>query len=572
MDSMARRQVGHRPFRCIGMAARRAFVDEQGALVDEQGFGLLETVLALTLMMIVLIMTLTPTVQAMHNLQSSRLLAVAHNLGQAEIEHIRSLEYEDVGIAGSNPGGVLVATGTTTVQGLVFTVETTVTFQGEVTGLDVIPQGGDGVEGFWDSGVNFKSAVVTVSVPGDAIPPVSFSTIVAPPNVGAHEGKSNVIVDLVKYEQVGSTLDTDWPRVSVIKGAFAVTHAGVVASEQPFLQLDPSSGTPWVARLGSTIGAVQDPVSGWRIRKLTLDALGDRVDIAATVTAGISLEIYKPVTLALVLEDGAGNPVDSDGTITVTSEAGVPATYDGTGAEDTGVGTWQFAQHGGEPMPPDRYAVRIDIPGYVPVDRDIEVPSGYPTTLAHVETFALEVQQTYPYQLTVYDRTVTAGQELAGALVNITGGGGLLTTPLTLTTGANGRVTASLPVDNASGLASYDIVVTAPAGHSTATFVASLDTANPLSFTRALTAPSNRGVINMSNLGNARWFGYRTQSGGGGYTHVEPNSSGRAAVVVAPGGWRAARLCSNNAVRNTQNLTVTANNVVNYAPSGSTPC
>lgn len=70
-----------------------------------------------------------------------RVVSVAENLAQAEIESIRALKYEDVGLPGRTPSGVLTEVRTVNVEGRAYLIEMDVEYAGSLTGLDVVPQG-----------------------------------------------------------------------------------------------------------------------------------------------------------------------------------------------------------------------------------------------------------------------------------------------------------------------------------------------------------------------------------------------------------------------------------------------
>ena len=78
---------------------------------DESGFSLPEGIMALTVLAIGIVMTIAPVLSGLDTLAEAKVNQVAANLGQAEIERIRSLDYADVGFPGSSPAGVLTPLG-----------------------------------------------------------------------------------------------------------------------------------------------------------------------------------------------------------------------------------------------------------------------------------------------------------------------------------------------------------------------------------------------------------------------------------------------------------------------------
>jgi type II secretory pathway pseudopilin PulG len=115
---------------------------------------MIEIIVAVSVLLIAILMSMQPVMGALVRIAEARRVTVASNLAQAEIEAIRALEYEDVGTVGHAPEGDLPRERVVEVDGRRYLIEVAVSFQGSATGLDVIDQGGDGVEGAWDAGVD----------------------------------------------------------------------------------------------------------------------------------------------------------------------------------------------------------------------------------------------------------------------------------------------------------------------------------------------------------------------------------------------------------------------------------
>ena len=130
---------------------------------EEEAFSMIEAMVAVTILMIAIMMSMQPMMAAMIRVADARTLTISENLAQAEVESIRSLRYQDVGSPGYSPSGVLPRTRTVTIEGREYRVDIAVTYEGSITGLEVIAQGGDGVQGTWDPGVDYKVARVTVT-------------------------------------------------------------------------------------------------------------------------------------------------------------------------------------------------------------------------------------------------------------------------------------------------------------------------------------------------------------------------------------------------------------------------
>ena len=108
----------------------------------------------------------TPVLAGFDVLNEAKMATIASNLAQGRIEELRSLEYTDIGFPLGVPEGILQASETATVQNIDFVIKTDVKYFGSINpGEDVVPQGGDGVEGLPDMGIDYKEVTVTVSHP-----------------------------------------------------------------------------------------------------------------------------------------------------------------------------------------------------------------------------------------------------------------------------------------------------------------------------------------------------------------------------------------------------------------------
>ena len=152
-----------------------------------------------------------------------------------------------------------------TVEGRTYDIVTAVSYAGSVTGLNVVPQGGDGVEGTWDPGVDYKVVKVTVTGSGREMDPVIMESIVSPPRVGAHEGIANARITVVPYEPFApSTLTLPTVKITASPGPaitlpVACQHPGVPRHSGGYLHRhvgqrqrlgDPPRGHPGATRSG----------------------------------------------------------------------------------------------------------------------------------------------------------------------------------------------------------------------------------------------------------------------------------------------------------------------------------
>ncbi|MGZ8755566.1 MAG: type IV pilus modification PilV family protein, partial [Acidimicrobiia bacterium] len=86
----------------------------------EEGFTLVEALVAVSLLTIAIVLTITPVLSGFGVLSEAKLATIASNLAQARVEELRSLDYEDIGFPLGLPEGILAATETVTVQNIDF--------------------------------------------------------------------------------------------------------------------------------------------------------------------------------------------------------------------------------------------------------------------------------------------------------------------------------------------------------------------------------------------------------------------------------------------------------------------
>ena len=110
---------------------------------SEDGFTIIEALVAVTILSIAIVLSIQPVMAALRGVSDARVISVSENLAQAEIEVMRSLDYEQIGLPGRSPAGSLVESREITVEGRRYVLDLDIQYAGSVTGLSVIPQGGD---------------------------------------------------------------------------------------------------------------------------------------------------------------------------------------------------------------------------------------------------------------------------------------------------------------------------------------------------------------------------------------------------------------------------------------------
>lgn len=528
---------------------------------DEAGYSLIEMLVAIGILGIGLILSLTPVMSGFNLIAKTKATRIASNVAQARMEEVRSLTYLEVGFPSSSPPGVLTPVQTTTISNLTFTTTTAISFEGSATGNNVVPQGGDGVEGGFDFGIDYKRVTITVIGPRD-IDPVVMQTIVSPGSLAAFEGVTNVVVNLVvEPEPDGLPSATDWPVMWLVRGDNTPVYqfTGVPGAEQVFAGIETNGSNialpdyNYFVRLGPSLATVAS--GSWRIHEEDLDEDGGAVHAGPAETVDKTVRVHKVPSLTVrAVDSGFGSPV-SGGILYVTHEGTQSI------ATATGTGEWAIpaSLFGQDALRPGSYNFMVSAPGYRPsVVSATVVPEGYPSDLNHVETIPMSrvpnLVSTALTTLRTEDRPRDGSASRVMARIGVTLSGGSFASPLSIRSDSTGRVYVYQPTDE-----TYSATAGSPYGHQDAT-VSSVS-AGSTSLLRMLDPSGTRLVrLNLSGPGD---FGYRTSGGlGDDFTRVPRNSTGGASIVVLPGSWEMTKLCDN--------LTQVATQVVSFT-SGAAP-
>ena len=368
-------------------------------LVDrEEGFTIVESMAAAVILAIAVVLTITPIAASMRMIDRAKEVTVAENLAQARIEEIRSLDYDDVGNPGYAPDGILDRVTTVDVEGRTYTINTDVQYVGDATGLDVIPQGGDGVEGAFDPGVNYKYVTVSVTSGTGNIEPIRMDSIVAPPTIGALEDVALVTVLIDEHQPYDPYPDP--PPVLQLQGPsnYLSTSSG---TQQPFPDVTPG-----------TYDIVLFNANNWVLHPETIATGADTVEAIGGWNSTRTIRVYQPASLTITVEDGTGVPI-GNATVSVESQA--------SGSVTTNVaGDYQF-----DDLIPDRYTVTANAPGYVGSQIEVDVP-GFGGGSSAAATIVLEAvggssgtDVDVTFHIGYFDFTTFADYYINGALVTV---------------------------------------------------------------------------------------------------------------------------------------------------------
>lgn len=416
----------------------------QRALAREQGFTLIEVVLASVIFIGVataLLGTLTSSI-VVHDLSRER--TFAQQAATEQIECIRRLAYQDVGLYPSgNPTGRI---GDTTVAtqdyckaspaalnktGVAATMTTNVSYAD------------DPGPSSYSTGANYKKVAVNVTRDSDGAALASQVTFVAPVQRAPFGGINNAILN-VTVSDLALNTPLQGATVSLANGpsgprSGTTDSAGLVS----FAALLPGTPSDYydisVAKTGYVTFVDDIP---------PLAPAHKNLAPASTVPA--TIRIYKPATINLGVTDGVGGPVHTGATtVKITSAlTSTTQTYSVTG------GSSAITTFGGQPLRPGvDYTVRgYTGAGLCSAAESKTVPDAYPTTLSTAYTVALE-----PCSVGTLVVDVTQlGGPAGGASVTVSAGPNDFA-PIVQTTNASGQTTfTNLP----SGTDPYSISVT----------------------------------------------------------------------------------------------------------------
>jgi len=478
------------------MATLRGLVRRDGR--GEAGFTIVESVIAAGILVIAIVLTVTPLVISMRALERSKDVTVSESLAQARLEQIRALEFGDIGHPGSAPSGIVDPIEVQTVGSVQYTIETTIEYVGSASGLDIIPQGGDGVEGAFDIGVNYKYITVSVAPVDGSADPVVMETFVAPPTVGGLENIAVVQVEVSRHEPFDPSLSPE----PLIRLTGPSTYTSPDANTTQYFA-DVDAGTYTISLVTS---------DGWLIHPETIDSGATDVDAVLGINSQRTIRVYQPVSLqTIVLDDSTGLPITT-AVVTATNQAyGPPLT--------NAAGNYDFAG-----LVPDRYAVEASASGYATGSVEIDV-AGFGGGTSTVATIRLIPQAFVGVDYSFFvDYAGWSRYYISGASVTVTH-----PTEGTFfgTTDETGWVTIELP-QNTSG---FTVTASTVWGHGPVSQSFSTAT-SPGSRSLSLTKPggTDRFALRNGGVGPAGFFEYKV--GSGPWVRVPGNNLGRATFIV----------------------------------------
>jgi type II secretory pathway pseudopilin PulG len=407
----------------------RAWTTVRRLLEGEAGFGLIESVMAMSMFAVVSAPLAGVMLAGVATQRTSHERTLAVQTAQTQIEQIRSLPYDSVGVLNGNPAGTVsasVAASQLGIQGLDATVATKVSFMDDAPATS------------YRTRADYKRVIVTVTRNSDGRRLVQQATYVAPPGAGAYAGQSQGIVIAQIIDLV---LNTPLVNATVnLAGGPSTTRNDVTdaAGQVVFPTLLPT--TPTQPAYDVTVSA-----PGYTILKDDLPpASASHTSIVAGQTFQTVLRAYKSCTIVLTAANSNGTPYTGAATATVSSSRGTQS-FSFTGPQLT------VTSIAGEAIVPNlQYTVRILAPnGTYSVPVQALVPTSYPTELSKTLVATLNAVPITMVPLTV--KVVNAsGVAQANIAVNVSGGpsSNIL---LAGTTDATGNAVFSVPSNSSPG-------------------------------------------------------------------------------------------------------------------------
>jgi len=364
----------------------------------QAGFSYIEVLVGIMVLALVAVGLAQGLAQSSALIGKSKADSIAHSIAVGELDQAHRIDYGDLGTVGGNPPGTIPATQTKTQSNQRFTVATRVDY------VD------DQALGQPKNFVNYKKVSVTVTPVTGTTAPVTQTTLIAPPSIGAVANKATIIATVVdaktglKLQGVSVTADlsTSPVRTSVTDANGQVVFAG----------LDPSA-----------IPAT-DPRHKYRLQAaapgyVTHTSTGQdvmRQHLAAKQTWNATLKMFKPTTIQVNLTDRTtGRAITEAATTTIDTDA--PVQSESKFATN---GAFTFTTIAGMPIEPGQYTVRVQPDCYRPVTLPpAEMPAGYPTTTTHTVNVPLDPLPHGYLNVRVVD---DGGRVIPAAQVQVSGG------------------------------------------------------------------------------------------------------------------------------------------------------
>jgi len=397
----------------------------------EEGFGLIEMVMATTLFLCVSAPLVGVLLASVAQQKLSRERTLATQAAQTAIESIRALPYNSVGTVNGNPAGTVAASQPANqygIPGLDANVTTRISF------MDDAPSTA------YRTRADYKRVVVTVTRNSDARRLAQDVTYVAPPGGGTYAGQNEGIV---LAQVIDVALNTP------VVGAAVTLSGGPTPARTD--TTDPSGSVVFPALLPTNPSLpsydVTTTTNGYTtMREDTPPGTAARTSIVGGQTFSTILRVYKPSTITVVARNADGTPYTGSATTTISSTRGAQS-FTFTGGSFTLAPPQTLA---GELIVPNvQYTARVlAANGAVSTGITQPVPNNYPADLTR--TFTLTLGAPAAMQALTVRVVNAAGAIVPSAAVTVSGGPGS-NVLLTGTTSATGTVVFNVPTNSTPG-------------------------------------------------------------------------------------------------------------------------
>jgi hypothetical protein len=363
---------------------------------------------------------------ALRSFAASKARTRAEQIASSQLEEARRLDYADLGTVGGNPPGVLVADRTVPDGGRQLRVVTRVSYVN-----DPIP---NGVE----TGADYKSVRVTVTLAGSPTVLAQMSTLIAP------FSEPSLTKGLMKVQVVDYALNQPVPDAAVTLGSgpdaprVDTTDA---AGNVSFAALTPTTSSGTTSKYTLTASA-----SGYEtLREDRPPAPAASTSLAAGSVFTTVLRVFRPAQINVHLVDAAGAPFVGAATISVASTRGAGA------VASTGPDTALTSVAGESLIPSVSYTVGASAaPGAFAANSAVVVAGDSATTPTADVTLVMKPATTGQLQVKLKNSSGTA---IVGSAVALTGGPGGV--GLVAVTNSSGIATFTVPAGTTPNYTAY---------------------------------------------------------------------------------------------------------------------
>ncbi|MGE4175995.1 MAG: prepilin-type N-terminal cleavage/methylation domain-containing protein [Thermoleophilia bacterium] len=440
----------------------------------QAGFSYIEVLVGIMILAIVAGGIVQGLAATSASLGKSRAETTATKLASAALDRAHRMAYEDVGLVGGSPPGLIPASTTQTVNDVQYTIATDVEY------VD------DPALGQPQTYVNYKRVTVTVTPATNRSRPMQETTLVAPPAIGAIAGKSTIVatvIDALTDQPVAgapvtvdlSTSPTQTRNTgSDGKVVFAGLEPSALAATDPKYKYRLTVGLPdpWVTHPDSAPSQAQQ-------------------HLAASQTWTTTLKVFKRATVNVNVRDAATGQLITERTqVQVTTPSPDPLSDTLIGA----TGLFTFNTIAGKPIQPSasNFTVAVQADCYANGSISRPVPTGYPSNTA--ETFDFNLTKVPSGYLDVTLRSTATGNPVIPAGQVQVSGGQANIAPRVRDTDSAGKVRFCL---DPSGSVSY-VVSAAKAGFGAGSILATVNANQTTPLTMYLAPTSGTGTIRLT--------------------------------------------------------------------------